>query len=332
MGIRLVALAVALAILAAPLATEAQPAGKVYRVGLVAGDTPVSQLAGAEPQHPRTRQLIHALRAFGWVEGQNLILERRSAEGRYERYPEIMRELVELKCDVIMTVGNPMTRAAMRATTTVPIVISAPYPVESGLVASLARPGGNVTGYAWDDPEIMGKKLELLREVLPKVRRVAVLSSRAGWDSTYGRALRAAAVALGLTLFHAEAAAPNDFTVAFGLISRERPDAIFVMGGPFYHAHRHRIIDFTTRNRFPLMGNDSDYPEAGALMSYESRVDEVVRILASFVDRILRGAKPADLPIERSTKFELVINLKTAKALGLTIPPLLLQRADEVIE
>jgi ABC-type uncharacterized transport system substrate-binding protein len=324
----------ALALLAAPLTAEAQSAGTVRRVALVFSTSPVSGMAGPEPTHPTARAFVEGLRALGYVEGQNLILERRSAEGRFERFGDIMRELVALNVDVLVTSANPVTREARRLTTTIPIVMAFSVdPVGFGLVASLARPGGNVTGLSGDaGPGLEGKQLELLKEALPKIARVALLGSRSEWESPRGQSVRAAAPALGLTLLHAESAA-NDYTRAFTTIARERPDALFVGAfGPELFANRQRIADFATQSRVPSMGWTRGFTEAGGLMSYGVNGPELARRAAGYVDRILKGAKPADLPVEQPTKFELVINLKTAKALGLTIPPSVLARADEVIQ
>jgi putative ABC transport system substrate-binding protein len=328
-----ITLLVALVLLAAPLVAEAQ-AGKVYRVALIFSTSPVSVMAGPEPTHPGVRAFVRGLRALGYVEGQNLILERRSAEGRFERFGDIVRELVSLKVDVIVSSANPITREARRVTTTIPIVMAfSADPVGYGLVASLARPGGNVTGLSGEaGPEIYGKQLELLKESLPTITRVVFLASRVEWESPRAQSVRTAALALGLTLLHAESA-PNDYTRAFTMIARERPDALFIGPfGPDLHANRQRIVDFATRNRLPLIGWTREFTEAGALMSYGVSGPDMMRRAAGYVDRILKGAKLADLPIEQPTMFELVINLKTAKALGLTIPPSVLARADEIIE
>jgi putative ABC transport system substrate-binding protein len=303
-----------LTVVAAPLAVEAQTAVKVYRVALVFSAPPVSEMAGPEPVHPAARAFVRALRALGYVEGQNVVLERRSAEGHFERFGDILRELVELKVDVIVTAANPAAREALRATTTVPIVMGVSVdPVGEGFVRSLARPGGNVTGLTRDvGPELYGKQLELLKEALPKITRVAVLGSRFEWESPRGQSLRAAATALGLTLLHAESA-PNDHAHAFAVIARERPEALFVVTDPDLHADRRRIVDFATRSRLPMVGWNRDFTEAGGLMSYGVDGADLFRRAAGYVDRILKGAKPADLPVEQPTKFELAVNLKTAK-------------------
>jgi putative ABC transport system substrate-binding protein len=317
-------------LLAAPLAVEAQPAGKMYRVGLISAATPVSEVAD-----PPVRAFVQGLRALGYVEGQNIILERRSAEGRFERFGDIVAELVRLKADVIVTVGVPMARAAKGVTTTVPIVMAASFdPVGAGLVQSLARPGGNITGLTNSvGPEIEAKRLELLREMLPGVSRVAYLASKEfkDWESPNGKSVRTAAQALGVTLVLAEFT-PHQYTDAFTRISRARAEALFVSPSAPAYADRALILDFATRTRQPSSFAYREPVEIGGLMSYGVNLADNFHRAATYVDKILKGAKPADLPIQQASKFELVINLKTAKALGLTIPPSLLQRADQVIE
>ena len=325
----------ALALLAAPLTAGAQQAGKVWRVGFIFSTSPVSEMAGPEPVNPAIRAFVQALRALGYVEGQNLILERRSAEGRYERFGDIVAELVRLKADVIVTVGDSMTRAAKAVTTTVPIVMApSGDPVGEGLVQSLARPGGNITGLTVQvGPEIDAKRLELLREMLPGVSHVAYLALKETkeWESRWGKSVRTAAQALGVTLVPAEFS-PHQYSDAFTLISRARTEALFVSLSGTAYADRALIVDFATRTRLPSIFAWREPVELGGLMSYGVNVADVLRRAAGYVDKILKGAKPADLPVEQPTKFELVINLKTAKALGLTIPPSLLLRADEVIQ
>ncbi len=322
------------ATLAAPLAAGAQQAGKVYRVGLILPTTPVSEMAGPEPAIPTVRAFVQGLRALGYVEGQNLILERRSAEGRVERFGDIVAELVRLKADVIVTVGNTAVRAAKAVTTTVPIVMIGSDPVGEGLVQSLARPGGNITGLTIAvGPEIEAKRLELLREMLPGVSRVAYLGSKEtkDWERSHGQSVRTAAQVLGVTLVLAEHT-PRQYTDAFTLISRARAEALFVSWSPTAYADRALIVDFATQARLPSIFAYREPVELGGLMSYGANLADNYRRAATYVDKILKGAKPADLPVEQPTRFEFVINLKTAKALGLTIPPLLLLRADEIIQ
>ena len=325
----------ALALLTAPRAAGAQQAGKVYRVSLIFAATPVSEMAGTEPVYLAARELLQGLRALGYVEGQNLILERRSAEGRYERFGGIVADLVRLKVDVIVTGNDLMTRAAKAVTTTVPIVMATSAdPVGGGIVQSLARPGGNITGLTiLVGPEIEAKRLELLREMLPGVSRVAYLGSKENkdWERPPGKSVRTAAQALGVALVLAEFT-PRQYTDAFTRISRARAEALFVADSAPVYADRGLIVDFATRTRLPSTFFDREAVESGGLMSYGANLPDNFRRAAGYVDKILKGAKPADLPVEQPTKFALVINLKTAKALGLTIPPSLLLRADEVIQ
>ena len=321
-------------LVALPLAAQTQRAGKVYRVGLVAAASTLPEMAGPEPVSVGTRAFVQGLRALGYVEGRNLILERRSAEGRPERFGELVAELIRLKADVIVTVSVPAARAAQALTSTVPIVMATSGdPVGEGLVRSLARPGGNITGLTNSaGPEIEAKRLELLREMLPGVARVAYLGSRKfnDWDSPYGKSVRTAAQALGVTLVSAEYA-PDRYAEAFALIGGARAGALFVAPSPAAYADRALIVDFASRARLPSSFAYREPVELGGLMSYGVNLADNFRRAAGYVDKILKGAKPGDLPVEQPTKFELVINLKTAKALGLAVPPLLL-RADEVIE
>jgi len=322
------------AVLGAPLAA-AQQVGKVYRVGIIATTSPVSEMAGPEPVHPSIRAFVQGLRSLGYVEGQNLILERRSAEGRFERFGDIVAELVRLKTDVIVAPGDLLPRAAMAITTTVPIVMAtAEDPVGAGLVQSLARPGGNVTGLMLVvGPEIEGKRLEIFREALPGVSRVAYLGSKQekDWEGPWGQSVRTAAQALGVTLVLAEFPS-RQYADAFGQVTRARAEAVFVSPSLLAFADRARVVELATHARMPTMFAYRQQVELGGLMSYGVNVVDNFRRAASFVDRILKGTKPTDLPVERPTKFELVINLKTAKTLGLTIPQSVLSRADELIQ
>jgi putative ABC transport system substrate-binding protein len=275
------------------------------------------------------------LRALGYQEGQNLVLERRSAEGKFERFPDIVAELVGLKADVIAIVGQrTLAFAAKKVTTTVTIVVANAFfdPVAPGLIATLARPGGNITGLtATAGPEIEGKRVELLKTALPEIRRVAFLGMRTDWDDQFGKSVQAAARQLEVTLLHA-VHAPNEYADAFAMISRERPEAVLVANTPTNFANRRLIVDFMLERRLPGMYYRREFVEAGGLISYGTDVPDLYRRAAAFVDKILKGAKPADLPMEQPTRFELCINLKTAKALRLTIPQSLLLRADHVIE
>jgi len=330
---RALVVTLALGILVAPLAADAQQPGKVYRVGLVFAASPVSQMAGPNPVHPIVRAFLHEMNRLGYVEGRNLVFERRSAEGEFERFGDIVAELLRLKIDVIVGPGNDLPREAKRLTNMVPIVMaSSRSPVEAGLVASLARPGANITGLSIDaGPEIEGKRLELLKEALPTISRVAFLGTKADWEQPLGKGTQAAARALGVVLLHAETTL-GQYNDAFAVLTRERPDALFVATSPSNYAHRHRIADFAVKSRLPGIYPFREFVELGGLMSYGASVPDLYRRAAGYVDRILKGAKPADLPVEQPTKFELVINIKTAKALGLTIPQSMFIRADEVIQ
>ncbi len=317
--------ALTLGLFAAPLTLDAQQAGKVYRIGYLA-NTP------APP--PLWDAFSRGLRELGWVEGRNIIIERRNAEERYERLSDLAAELVRLRVDIIVASGSPAPLVAKRATNTIPIVITnAADPVNSGLVTSLGRPGGNVTGLSLLSPTVVGKQLELLKEVLPKVNRAAVLTN----PGHPARALmlteaEAAMRPLGLQLQILDAGRPGEFEPAFAAMTRERAGALLILADPMFFGQRKRLADLATRNRLPAVSGVSEFAEAGILMAYGASLPDLFRRAAIFVDKILKGAKPADLPVEQPTKFELVINLKTAKALGVTIPPSLLLRADQVIE
>jgi putative ABC transport system substrate-binding protein len=316
-----------------PVAAEAQ-APKVHRVALVFASSPVATMAGPEPANAAARAFLHGLRALGYVEGQNLVLERRSAEGRFERYGDIVAELVRLKVDVIVIVTTEAAQQAKAVTTTVPIVVVATTtdPVEAGLVDSLARPGGNITGLTISvGPEIDAKRIALLKETLPGATRVAYLGTNEDWENPWGKSVRAAAQGLGLTLILA-AHTPTEYTDAFTLLGRVRVDALFVSATPYQFGNRRLIVDFARQSRLPDMHFYREAVDLGALMSYGVDLSDLFRRTAGYVDKILKGAQPADLPIEQPTKFELIVNLKTAKSLGLTIPESFLLRADEVIE
>jgi putative ABC transport system substrate-binding protein len=319
-----------LGLLAAPLAAAAQPAGKVYRVGVLTNVPP------STPAVSRNWEAFRqGLRERGWVEGQNIVIEYRAAEGRVERFPSLAAELVSLKPDLLVALPNAGARAAKRTTNTIPIVmVYVLEPVRDGLVASLGRPGGNVTGLtATVSLGLVGKRLELLKEVVPTTSRVAVLSDAyypveaADWND-----MQAAARVLAVRLLSLGVGSPNEFEAAFAAMTREHASALLVLPFPLSYAHPGRIADLAATNRLPAVYPFRESVEAGGLMAYAANAPDMFRRAAYFVDKILKGAKPADLPVEQPTKFELVINLKTAKALGLTIPPSLLQRADQVIE
>jgi putative ABC transport system substrate-binding protein len=321
--------------LGTPLAADAQPA-RIYRVAFVSGVAPVSEMVGPEPSHPITRMFVRELRALGYVEGQNLVLERRSAEGHPERLPAIMAELIRLPVDVIVTGANTATRAAKQATNTIPIVMGiSSFPVELGFAASLARPGGNVTGLTWNaGPEIFGKWLELLKEAAPGASRVAVIHQTPQFALPLAdqyKETQAAARALGVTLLSVVVEDPGRLPDTLAAITRERADALIVAGSAWNFTYRHHLVDLAAKSRLPTIYSDREYVTAGGFMSYGISVIDLIRRAAHYVDKILKGAKPADLPVEQPTKFELVMNLKTAKAIGLTIPPSVLARADELI-
>jgi putative ABC transport system substrate-binding protein len=273
------------------------------------------------------------MRALGYVEGQNLVLEYRGAEGQHERFPDFAAELVRLKVDVIVTQGTPAALAAKHATTTIPIVmVGVGDPVGSGLVASLARPGGNITGLSVLAPELVGKQLEFLKDVLPTVSRVALLWNPANPAHALNvREADVAAQAVGVQLHLVEARGPDAFDSAFAAMTSAHVGALLVLGDSVFFQHRSRLAEFAATSRLPTMHNIRPHVEAGGLMAYGPSSLDLRRRAAGYVDRILKGAKPGDLPVERPMKFELVINLKTAQALGITFPPSLLFQADEVI-
>jgi len=314
-------------LLTAPFTTQAQPAGKVYRMGWLAG-------TASSQENNELEALRAGLRELGYVEGKSIVIEYRWAESKYDRLPELAAELVRLRVDVIVTGGTAATQAAMQATTTIPIVMTATGdPLRTGLVASLARPGGNVTGVTQLGAEIAGKRLQILIDTVPNVSRVAFLQNQANAShKPYFHDLQIAARGLGLTLQSVDVHEPGEFEKVFAAMMRERPNALLVTGDFVHRLRKAWIIDFAAKKRLPAMYQLKEYVEAGGLMSYGTSVRDNYRRAATYVDKILRGAKPGDLPIEQPTKFELVINLKTAKALGLTIPPALLARADQVIE
>jgi len=318
-------LTLAFTLLLAPLASDRQAAAKVPLIGFLSVTDPAAAAAVLEP----FRQGLHEL---GYVEGQTLVLAARWAEGTLDRLPALAAELVHLPVDVLVAVGAPAAQAAQHATRTIPIVALMGDPVEMGLVASLAQPGGNLTGVSGQTAEVSGKLLELLKEAVPQASRVAVLWNAANpnkvleWQET-----QRAAQALGVTLQSVEVRTPDDFERAFAALTRGRADALLTFIDSLTLTSRHQIGDFTTKNRLPMMAGAREFVEAGGLMSYGMKPRDLYGHLAVYVDKILKGAKPADLPVEQPTKFELVINLKTAQALGITMPPSLLLLADEVI-
>jgi putative ABC transport system substrate-binding protein len=332
----------ALGLLAAPVPSSGQPPAKVYRIGLLSTATPPAP-TDTSPQHcpikgdPLWQAMVEGLRERGYLPGQNLVIECRWTEGRDEHAPTLAAELVSLKVDLIVTIGNPATRAAKQATSTIPIVMVLVLdPVGFGIVASLAHPGGNLTGLAEAaGAEIAGKRLQLLKEAVPTVARVAILGYSADLVSRYGSywtETQAAARALDLTLQSVGVQDPKDLEGAFSTMTKARAEALLVLPSPPMYIHAQRIVALAAQSRLPAMYPDRDFVEAGGLLSYAVNGAAIRRRVGFYVDRILTGAKPGDLPVEQATKFDLLINLKTAKALGLTIPQSLLDRADEVIQ
>ncbi len=326
---RLIGLAVVLTVSLtfAPLAAWAQDAGKVYRIGYLSSSS-------AERERARVAAFQRGLRESGYLEGKNIFIEQRYAGGGFERLPELAAELARLKVDVLVVAGAPAAHAAKRATSVIPIVMTAVAdPVGMGLVANLARPGGNITGLSDFNAGVVAKRLELLREVVPSVSRVAALLNPANPSNPPQlRLTQAAAATLGVTLLAFEAKQADEIDRAFAAIKTERPGALIVIGDPLLGSYAKRIVELSTKSRLPAIYWTREFPDAGGLMSYGTNVDDLWRRASTYVDKILKGAKPADLPVEQPTKFELVINMKTAKAFGLTIPQTVILQADQVIE
>jgi putative ABC transport system substrate-binding protein len=312
-------------LLAAPLAAEAQQTAKLPTIGLLAASTPSTD-------GHRIAAFSQRLRELGWTEGRNIAFEYRWAEGRSARFAELAAELVRLKVDVIVTWGTPIY-AAKQATSVIPIVFPvAGDPVGTGLVASLARPGGNLTGFSTQHSEMQIKRLEILRQIVPNLRRLAIMGNIGTPGAVVAmRELREMAPTLGLQVTVSEVRQAEDLAPAFQTL-KGRADALLVYPDVLFNKNRDRVAALALDARMPTMHGFREPVEAGGLLSYGPDYLELFRGTADYVDKILHGAKPADLPVEQPTKFELVINLKTAKALGLTIPPSLLQRADQVIE
>ena len=315
-------------LLAVPLAAEAQQAGKVWRIGVLLL-SPTSLFMGA----PVLEAFRQGLREVGYDEGRNIVLEYRSAEGKGDRLAGLAKELVQLRVDVIFASTPHPALAAKQATSTTPIVFVVPDPVALGLVASLSRPGGNATGIAFEASlEQAGKQLEILKEAVPTASRVAIIRDAQASLGAYFPVVEAASQKLGVRIHRAFVREPVDFDEAFAGILQAQADGVWVLGTPVVYAHRGRVAEFALKNRLPTFANFREFVDAGGLISYGASLPDSFRRAAHHIDKILKGARPADLPVEQPTKFELVINLKTARALGLTIPPLLLLRADEVIE
>jgi putative ABC transport system substrate-binding protein len=307
------------------VAAEAQQPAGILRIGILIGSSASSYSSRVEAFRRRLREL-------GYVEGKNIVIEYRYAEGKLERLPDLAAELVRLKVDVIVTTGTAIL-AAKKASPTIPIVFGvAPDPVGAGFVSSLARPGGNITGLSLMGPDLDGKRLELLKEAFPKVARVAFL-----WGSSGARGnlvltdMEAAAKALGLKLQSLEVRSLDDFERVFARAKREGAQALITQAGGLITNQQRQVLDFAAKNRLPAMYPNSEFVEAGGLMSYAPNIADLFRRAADFVDKILKGTKPADIPVEQPTKFEFVVNLKAAKQIGVTVPPNVLVRADRVI-
>jgi putative ABC transport system substrate-binding protein len=316
----------AVILLAGAVIAEAQQVGKTPRIGILVATSP-----GANTLVEPFRQGLHEL---GYVEGKNVAPEYRYAEGKLDRLPDLAAELVSVKVNVIVTQSPPAVAAAHRATKTIPIVmVGGGDPVEQGFVKSLARPGGNLTGLSSMSVELAGKRLEIFKGAFPRITRLAVL-----WSGTSGGAsgqqlkdIESAAPAFGIRIRPVEVPRPDDFDKAFSIVTKERPDALFIIRSPFLRPHLKRVTDFAEKSRLPTMYDDSVFVDAGGLMSYGPSLTSLSRRAAIYVDKILKGTKPADIPVEQPMKFEFVVNLKTAKQLGLTISPNVLVRADRVI-
>lgn len=312
-----------------PVAARAQQADRVRRIGVLLPGNSATAV-----RNPRMQAFYKALQELGWVEGQNIAFERRWAEGRDERLTDLAIELARLNVDVIITASTHPAKAAKSATSTIPIVIMDPGdPVATGLVAGLASPGGNVTGVSSIAPDLAAKRLEILKETAPKIFRVLILFNATIPPAEVAmKEMTAAAPVLGLQVQSVPVQGPTGFDDAFGMVTRDHAAGLVVFADPLTFSHQQRIVDFAAKTRIAAMFAAREFVDIGGLMSYGPSYQGMFRRGAYYVDRILRGTKPADLPVEQPTKFELVINLKTAKTLGLEIPPTLLARANEVIE
>jgi putative ABC transport system substrate-binding protein len=318
---------IAIVVLAFGLIAEAQQPKKVPRIGYLGAVSPSAVSA-------RTEAFRQGLRELGYVEGKNIVIEWRSSEGKQDRLPSLVAELVRLKVDVIITAGPQSTRAAKEATVTIPIVMAqANDPLGNGFVASLARPGGNITGLSTLAPEISGKQLELLEEIVPRLSRVAVFGNSTTPGTAQAlREVEVAAGAFGVKLQYLDVRGPKDIETVFRAAGKGRADAVLVLTSFVFNPYRTEIADLAVKHRLPAIYSTPEFVEDGGLMTYSVSLTDLFRRAATYVDKILKGAKPADLPVEQPTKFELVINLKAAKQIGLTIPPNVLARADKVIK
>jgi putative ABC transport system substrate-binding protein len=324
---RLIGLAVVLALMLVSLTAEAQQAGKIPRIGYLV----LAPLV--DPPSAERAAFVDGLRGLGYIAGRNLIIEYRSAAWSRELLPPLAAELVDLRVDLILAAGPQATQAAREATQKIPIVMIPGSPMESGLVASLARPGGNVTGFSTNMPELGGKRLELLHEAVPHASRVSVIWNPGNPAATSEwKATQAAARTLGMKLESVEVRGAEEFRAVLSKMSQHRPPAVVMIDDTLTTTYREIFAEFALKNRLPAIMASRAFAESGGLMSYGTTTSDLFRRAAGQVDRILKGANPADLPVEQPTKFELVINLKTAKALGLTIPQSILLRADQIIE
>jgi ABC-type uncharacterized transport system substrate-binding protein len=314
-------------LLAVAVIAQAQQPTKIPRIGYLTN-------AFLSALEARTEAFRQGLRELGYVEGKNIVIEYRSAEGKPDRLPALAAELVRLKVDVIVTTGASVTRAAKEATVTIPIVMTNDNdPVGNRFVASLARPGGNITGLVTLSPELSGKRLELLKETVPRLSRVAVFgSSTTPGNAQVLKETELAAGALGVKLQYLDVLGPKDIETAFRAASKKRAEAVLLLGSPVLNSQRTKLAELAVKSRLPAIYNFLEFVEAGGLMTYGVSRNDLARRAATYVDKILKGAKPADLPVEQPTKFEFIINLKAAKQIGLTIPPNVLVRADKVIK